>query len=154
MRCYKLALCQVGGRTRQLLTSQARGYARIRPQINALNYPSPSQRIETMATLSAVQRSAVTLSSAARIPASSVVLSTTAFHRALSAPTRRLVSFSRTRFPTNRPTPSYNLQRSYPGIKSHQQTRQNSNDAPDSIRQWGFEEVCTKSNDIITRQQH
>ncbi|KAJ5861014.1 uncharacterized protein N7529_008324 [Penicillium soppii] len=94
-----------------------------------------------MATRSAIQRSAVTLSSAARTPARTATSSTAAFHRSISAPTRGLVSIPNTH-PANRLKPSHTLRPAYLITKNpHQQTRQNTNGTKGSLREWGFEEI-------------
>lgn len=99
---------------------------------------------------SKIQRSAIVLSSAAvRTPARSAVSPAAALHRAISTPTRGLVTSPQSRVVAGRLAPSCSLQtKSSLNIKSasarHVQTRWNSDDASSvKLREWGFEDVCT-----------
>lgn len=111
-------------------------------------------RIETMTlTLpSKIQRSAIVLSSATvRTPARSAVSPAAALHRAISAPTRGLVTVPQSRVVPGRVASSCSL-KTKPSSKitsasasaRQVQTRWNSDDASSvKLRQWGFEDVCT-----------
>ncbi|KXG53644.1 uncharacterized protein PGRI_006940 [Penicillium griseofulvum] len=87
---------------------------------------------------SKIQRSAVVLSSAAiRIPTRSAVSPAAALHRALSAPTRGLVTS-----PHNRLAQSCILQKPILKSSSQVQTRWNSDEAsPVKLQEWGFEDI-------------
>lgn len=109
-------------------------------------------RIETMTlTLpSKIQRSAIVLSSAAvKTPARSAVSPAAALHRAISAPTRGLVTSPQSRVVPSRLAPPCSLQtKSSLKTKSARarqvQTRWNSDDASSvKLRECGFEDVCT-----------
>ncbi|KAJ5498027.1 hypothetical protein N7453_007078 [Penicillium expansum] len=95
---------------------------------------------------SKIQRSAIVLSSAAvRIPARSAVSSASALHRAISAPTRGLVTSPQSRVLPSRQVPSCSLRtKSSVSIKSARQVqkRWNSDDASSvKLREWGFEDI-------------
>lgn len=99
---------------------------------------------------SKIQRSAIVLSSAAvRTPARSAASPAAALHRAISTPTRGLVTSPQSRVVPGRLAPSCSLQtKSSLNIKSASarqvQTRWNSDDASSvKLREWGFEDVCT-----------
>ncbi|KAJ5448192.1 hypothetical protein N7445_003013 [Penicillium cf. griseofulvum] len=86
---------------------------------------------------SKIQRSAIVLSSAAtRIPTRSAVSPAAALHRAISAPTRGLVTS-----PHNRLAPSCILQKPIPKSSRQVQMRWNSDEAsPVKLQEWGFED--------------
>ncbi|KAJ5466481.1 hypothetical protein N7530_010268 [Penicillium desertorum] len=95
---------------------------------------------------SKIQRSAIVLYSAAvRTPARSTVSPAAALHRAISAPTRGLVTSPQNRVLRSRLAPSCSLQtKSIPNTQSPRQvqTRWNSDEAsPIKLREWGFEEI-------------
>ncbi|KAJ5206834.1 hypothetical protein N7472_003282 [Penicillium cf. griseofulvum] len=87
---------------------------------------------------SKIQRSAIVLSSAAtRIPTRSAVSPAAALHRAISAPTRGLVTS-----PHNRLAPSCILQKPIPKSSRQVQMRWNSDEAsPVKLQEWGFEDI-------------
>ncbi|KAJ5964267.1 uncharacterized protein N7479_004143 [Penicillium vulpinum] len=92
---------------------------------------------------SKIQRSAIVLSSAAvRTPTRSAVSSAAALRRAISAPTRGLVT-SQNRVLSGQPAPSCSLQtKSYLKSPRQVQTRWNSDDASSTkLQQWGFEDI-------------
>ncbi|KAJ5455440.1 hypothetical protein N7475_010561 [Penicillium sp. IBT 31633x] len=95
---------------------------------------------------SKIQRPAIALSSAAiRTPTRSVAASAAAFHRAISAPARGLVTSPKTHVvPDHLTQPATFHSKLYQNNKSPRQvqTRWNSNDASSgALRQWGFEEI-------------
>ncbi|CAG8909479.1 unnamed protein product [Penicillium egyptiacum] len=95
---------------------------------------------------SKIQRSAIVLSSAAvRIPARIAVSPAAALHRAISAPTRGLVTSPQNRVLRSHLAPSCSLQtKSSPNTKSPRQVqrRWDSDEAsPIKFREWGFEEI-------------
>ncbi|KGO74815.1 hypothetical protein PITC_030930 [Penicillium italicum] len=95
---------------------------------------------------SKIQRSAIALSSVAvRIPARSAVSPASALHRAISAPTRGLVTSPQNRVLPSRLAPSCSAQ-TQPSAKNksaHQvQKRWNSDDASAvKLQEWGFEDI-------------
>ncbi|KAJ9486274.1 hypothetical protein VN97_g7048 [Penicillium thymicola] len=102
----------------------------------------------TSTLTSKIQRSAIVLSSATvRTPARSTVSPAAALHRAISAPTRGLVTFPQSRVVPGRLASTCSLEtKSSSKITSASarqvQTRWNSDDASSvKLREWGFEDI-------------